>query len=243
MKVFAILLLAFCGANADKIIGGSSASNGQFPSIIFQKKSGSFFCGGTIITPNRVLSAAHCEQNLVGLTVTGGTAYRNSGGVTISVSGKTVHPQYNSNTIQNDIMILNLASSFSYSSTIAAAPLASSSPSVGTESPLPDGAIPSAGIVSNLPNTLQYVNVNVISTATCNSRSSYNGAILSGMICMGNMNGGEDSCQGDSGGPAYIQGSTTIAGITSWGYGCAQPDQPGVYTDVAYYYSWINSNV
>ena len=50
------------GAHADKIIGGTAASNGQFPSIVFQEKSGSFFCGGTIISANRVLSAAHCEQ-------------------------------------------------------------------------------------------------------------------------------------------------------------------------------------
>nr|CAA65252.1 trypsinogen [Botryllus schlosseri] len=243
MKVFAILLLALYGANADKIIGGSAAANGQFPSIVFQEKSGSFFCGGTIISANRVLSAAHCEQNLVGLTVTGGTASRSNGGVTISVTGKTVHPQYNSNTIQNDIMILNLGSSFSLGSTIAAAPLASSTPAAGTESPSPDGAKTGTGILATVAVDLQYVNVEVISTSDCNARLAYNGAVLSGMICMGNMNGGEDSCQGDSGGPAYLEGSTTVAGITSWGYGCAQANKPGVYTDVAYYYSWINSNM
>ncbi|XP_077971391.1 trypsin beta-like [Styela clava] len=241
MKLLIVAILCLCGANADKIIGGTAASNGQFPSIVFQEKSGSFFCGGTIISANRVLSAAHCEQNLIGLTVTAGTVTRNSGGVTISVSGKVVHPQYNSNTLANDIMILQLASSFSFSSTIASAPLQFSAPSAGTGITVAGWGDTNSGIIQSLPNNLQSVNVAVISTSECNARLAYNGEILAGMICMGNMDGGEDSCQGDSGGPAYIQGSTTIAGITSWGYGCAQANKPGVYTDVAYYRSWITS--
>nr|BAE44456.1 trypsin [Polyandrocarpa misakiensis] len=242
MKVLIFVFLAFCGANADKIIGGSAASNNQFPSIVFQEKSGSFFCGGTLINANHVLTAAHCEQNLIGLTVTAGTTTRNSGGVTISVSSKTPHENYNSNTFQNDIMILTLASSYTTSSSIGFATLAFSSPSAGAGITVAGWGDTNSGVIQSLPNNLQYVNVAVISTSDCNARTAYNGQILSGMICMGNMSGGEDSCQGDSGGPAYLSGTTTVAGVTSWGYGCAQANKPGVYTDVAYFRSWINSN-
>ena len=60
--------------------------------------------------------------------------------------------------------------------------------------------------------------------------------------------GGKDSCQGDSGGPLvvpqnYTKDSAIIYGVVSFGYGCAQPDAPGVYTRVANYVSWIQNNM
>nr|XP_039272078.1 trypsin alpha-3-like [Styela clava] len=242
MKLFFIAVLCLCGTNADKIIGGTSASNGQFPSIVFQEKSGLFFCGGTLIGPNKILSAAHCDQSLYAWSVTAGTTTRDGGGVTKSVTSKLVHNAYNSNTAENDIMLLYTGTSFTISSTINTASLAISSPSAGTGITVAGWGDTNSGFIQNLANNLQYVNVAVISTSDCNASESYNGDVLTGMICMGNMAGGEDSCQGDSGGPAYIQGTTTVAGITSWGYGCAQANKPGVYTDVAYFRSWITSN-
>ena len=56
-------------------------------------------------------------------------------------------------------------------------------------------------------------------------------------LCAGYMEGGRDSCQGDSGGP--LQCNNKLIGITSWGDGCAQPNQPGVYTKVSAYRNWI----
>ena len=59
------------------------------------------------------------------------------------------------------------------------------------------------------------------------------------MICAGVTSGGKDSCQGDSGGP-LVDASKTLVGIVSWGYGCARPNLPGVYTRVAAVLSFIN---
>ena len=69
--------------------------------------------------------------------------------------------------------------------------------------------------------------------------------VTSNMICAGYLNGGRDSCYGDSGGPLMVLSdeSPVIYGSVSFGYGCAQPNAPGVYTRVANYIDWIQSNM
>ena len=60
------------------------------------------------------------------------------------------------------------------------------------------------------------------------------------MFCAGEVNvGGKDACQGDSGGPVTWNGM--VIGATSWGFGCAYPNYPGVYTDIAQYRDWVDS--
>lgn len=90
-----------------------------------------------------------------------------------------------------------------------------------------------------LPDKLRVVDVPIVDRSKCNK--TYLGEISIRMICAGLEMGGKDSCQGDSGGPAKNNG--TLAGIVSWGRGCAEPHYPGVYTNVARFVTWIKQKM
>ncbi|PIO23827.1 hypothetical protein AB205_0000720, partial [Aquarana catesbeiana] len=95
------------------------------------------------------------------------------------------------------------------------------------------------------PETLQQVMVPLISNSKCNAmyHIDTNMNVSSDQICAGYQAGNKDSCQGDSGGPLVckVNGYWYQAGVVSWGYGCAEPNRPGVYTYVPHYNYWISS--
>ncbi|MBL0268176.1 MAG: serine protease [Chitinophagaceae bacterium] len=100
---------------------------------------------------------------------------------------------------------------------------------------------------SRMPTQLQEVQLPIIDNLVCNDVLHYAGEITGNMLCAGYDAGGYDSCQGDSGGPLIVVNSNTgqwnLAGVVSWGNGCAQPYSQGVYTRVSQYESWLQSNL
>ena len=91
---------------------------------------------------------------------------------------------------------------------------------------------------------MRYVNAPAITNAQCNS--AYGGAITDSMLCGGFPGvGGKDACQGDSGGPYVCNdgGKAVVAGVVSWGYGCAHPNYPGVYARNTLVLDWIKANM
>ena len=93
------------------------------------------------------------------------------------------------------------------------------------------------------PNTLMQASVPLVSKQRC--ENAYPDEIDDSMLCAGLDEGGIDTCQGDSGGPLVCEfnGTWYLEGVTSWGYGCAEPDQYGVYAKVRVLKSWLSTNM
>ena len=148
------------------------------------------------------------------------------------------HENYNSGTIDNDIAVIKLATALTLGSTNAKAvglPSQGSDPTSGTNVLITGWGSLREGS-SSLPSALQAVTVPIVARATCNS--NYDGGITNNMFCAGVAAGGKDACQGDSGGPVVV--NNQLVGAVSWGYGCARPGYPGVYTRVGNYISWMS---
>ncbi|XP_037811507.1 trypsin alpha-3-like [Lucilia sericata] len=221
-----------------RIVGGAATTISSFPWQISLQRSGSHSCGGSIYSSKIIVTAAHCLQSVSAsvLKVRAGSSYWNSGGVLVSVAAFKSHEGYNSRTMVNDIAVIRLSSSLTTSSTIKTIGLASSAPANGAAATVSGWGTTSSG--GSIPTQLRYVDVKIVGRTQCASSAyGYGSEIKASMICAYTV--GKDSCQGDSGGPLVSGG--VLAGVVSWGYGCAAVNYPGVYADVAALRSWVIS--
>lgn len=230
------------------IIGGDVASSGQFPWQVSIQDSG-HFCGGTLLSKNWVLSAAHCfRSGTDGLSVVvGATSLDGDGnGQRVDVAEVFVHPGYVAFSHKNDIALVKLASSVSIDDFAIPACL----PPKKDERYYQGGSLVTISgwgqtTEEDNPNRLRFAKVPLVAQKKC--RRCYRAyQITDNMICAGKLGvGGVDACKGDSGGPMVriIDGKLTVVGVVSWGYGCGRPDRPGVYIRTANYLTWIHQTV
>jgi len=234
-----------CGqANQDRIVGGEATDANEYPwQVALVSANGKHpFCGGTLISSQHVLTAAHCTagsspSNIAVLV--GEHRIDDNSFTRLSLSAITDHPGYNSGTLDNDFSILTLSSPVTFSNAVKPACLPSSTSDYAGQVAVVSGwgTLSSGG---NQPTVLNDVSVTVQSNQDCNS--AYGGDITSNMICAADA--GKDSCQGDSGGPMTVLegGRYSLVGVVSWGYGCANPSYPGVYARVTAQMDWIKAN-
>uniref|UniRef100_W8BF55 Trypsin zeta n=1 Tax=Ceratitis capitata TaxID=7213 RepID=W8BF55_CERCA len=245
-----------------RIINGTLASlNATKHQVSIRRRSRDIYlfgsghiCGGSLIEPNVVLSAAHCFVNQeleTGvyrptsqfIVVMGTldrferTPYTLQFDIERIVYG--INP-FNLATYENDIALLFLNGSVPADHpTIQTIKRATIATAAGTVCQATGWGQTEKGI---LAQNLLSVDLPIIGHNQCTTDTDFaSGLIRQGMICAGYMRGERDACAGDSGGPLVCNKSLT--GIVSWGIECALPRLPGVYTDVAYYSDWIDSAV
>lgn len=253
---FPTMLFAESTANiSPRIINGSDATLGEWPSIVALVKSGQNafdgqFCGGSFLGGRYVLTAAHCVEFMDPAkldAVIGINNLNNEGseGIRVPVRRIYVHEDYFNSNLVNDIAILELDREVSSPAITIADATTRTSTAAGSRMSVAGWGTTTPSGSSVYPSVLQKVDVNLQDQSTC--YTAMRGLNPSGIsfnpnstnFCAGTANN-EDSCRGDSGGPIIVADTGVQLGIVSWGSAvCATSGTYGVYTNISHFTNWI----
>lgn len=214
---------------ADAVVGGSPIEDGEHPYLAALLDGGEQICGATVIAPRWVLTAAHCvvEADAAELDVTVGSVDWTEGRV-IEVKRVVVHSAYDEDTAANDVALLELAADAGVPA--VRVPGAAADRFEVTGQPVTivgwGSEVPVVGLVPPLGSRARAAELEVVADDECPTVNDPATQLCAEALLA-------DACQGDSGGPLLAEGDfgPTQLGVVSYGFGCAVPMLPGVYSE------------
>ncbi|KAM7087357.1 ovochymase-2 [Molossus nigricans] len=248
-----------------RIVGGSQVVKGSYPWQVSLKRRQKHICGGTIISPQWVITAAHCvaNRNIAStLNVTAGKhdlSHIEPGEQTLTTESIIIHPRFSSKKpMDYDIALLKMAGTFRFGPFVG--PMCLPEPGERFEAGLTCTTAGWGRLIEDglLPQVLQEVNLPILTQEECLAALLTLQKPISGQtfLCTGFPDGGRDACQGDSGGSLMClnkKGAWTLAGVTSWGLGCGRgwrnnvqkenQGSPGIFTDLSKVLPWIHKHI
>jgi len=256
----------FSNVTLRRIVGGEPASLGAWPWITALGYTNSknpnvpkWLCGGALISSRHVLTAGHCVHGRSDLykvrigDLDLNNDYDGAYPFEDFIERKTVHPQYNPRTYTNDVAILKTTQEVPFTSMVhpICLPVDDFMRTRNVEKTYPFiagwGSVYFHGPAST---RLLQTQIPVRTQAECQNafRNFPTTVIDNRVLCAGFARGGKDACQGDSGGPLMAphprnQKTYFIIGVVSYGFKCAEPGFPGVYSRVTSFLDFITSQL
>jgi hypothetical protein len=247
-------------ARAPRVVGGSPASIADFPyQAAITRNPNLFqgnalqrqFCGGTVVAPTLVITAAHCMYDFGRREFTDASLYAAVTGrttLTNSAEGQEIpfasyffltdsagRPLFNPNTFEYDVVLATLSAPTSAPPVKIAGPDEAAIWERGRDAIV--SGFGSAAEGGGKQDTMRAVLIAIIGDSTCMQGKVYGNTIFPQVqVCAGRLAGGQDTCQGDSGGPMVVPTLSSgfrLVGDTSFGIGCARRFKPGVYGRLA----------
>nr|XP_051692193.1 brain-specific serine protease 4 [Oryctolagus cuniculus] len=238
----------------NRIVGGQDSVDAEWPWVVSIQRNGTHHCAGSLLSSRWVVTAAHCFKGhlsklslfsvLLGAWQLGNPGPRSQ---KVGVAWALPHPVYSwKEGARADIALVRLERPVQFSERVLPICLPDSSVHLpaGTDCWIAGWGSIHEGVPLPHPQTLQKLKVPIIDSDVCSRlywRGAGQGAITEDMLCAGYLEGERDACLGDSGGPLMCQvdDAWLLAGIISWGEGCAERDRPGVYTSLPAHRSWV----
>lgn len=250
-----------------RIVNGTPAELGEFPHQVLLLLEGAPQCGGSIVAPSTIVTAAHCfdapqpedgEEPVEDpqplddpamFTIRAGVlASDDTSGQDRQVTRIVNHPDHDVlgvGRISPDVAVITLATPLTFNAAVAPIGLASAGDIVMGERAMVSGwgALNDDGV--DYPENLLRADLTLVDDATCQAslQADQPGTTLDGPNELCASSSPSDSCYGDSGGPLTIDTATgaRLAGVVSWGLSCGPPS-PGIYVEVPNVAPWIIAN-